>query len=205
MKASLLLFILSTLLYSCQKEEPIKPEVPTWDDLHLTWSRTMLPDAYYTNITKAVFVNDLGEERKLNLRIDTTVQLVIKDTIHYKMESFTILFSDSLVSEFYMQVSATLQYSPSGLKHFENFFTVLLAPKEDSFNPIIALQGPDQIQYGTFLSSKTIAGLNFENVYAFIPEIAGDHSYDELYYGVGLGIVGFQGKNGEMWGLKGYE
>ena len=206
MRTTLFISGLLLLISSCQNEEPVKPVVvPTWDDLHLTWSRVLLPDAYYTNITKAVFVDDLGVERKLDLQIDTASQQVTKDTFEYTEQKIEVAYSDPNVLEFYMEVTAQNEYSPSGLKNFEAFFTAMFAPKLENFTPLITLQGPNDIRVGILQSSKTIAGLNFENVYAFIPEVASDHSYDELYYVGGFGIVGFQGQDGEMWGLKGYE
>lgn len=207
---STLIIFMVLCLASCQKNQlgaVQQTQQGRLPDLKLQQIKSYLPLHLTDGNQFAVFRNSQGEEKPLWVEWSESE----KDKVHiyngqsYKSERVVVAYRDATDAEYELNVTATANYTHNG--YLEFLTATIRTTVNNGYTPMVTVS-PDS---GTFLpceylSNLDLLGRSFADVYTSCTnELDHFKSFSKLFYVAELGIVGFEGWNGEMWVLDRFE
>jgi hypothetical protein len=199
MKYLISIFFICICLISCNKDNLTnETDIKTLANIEIQSLRVFLPLNQMEGMSKAIFVNGNGLEKKLNLNItENKVEKKIGSK-SYMAEQLFILYTDPNDSDYSLQIQASGNYikedEPNlfisgGITQFTELPTLFTI--SENCKPILALH----------FDNKKIVNETYSNVFSNLPN-SEQTNYSHIYYQKELGIVGFVDGKGEIYELK---
>lgn len=167
--------------------------------------RDYLPLDLVRQNSTVVFKNADGEEKKLQIHWLEEEKEKAYGNRTYESEHIEIRYLDESDRTYQLKTIASANYTEGGANEFVNIS--LLTTVNEGYVPTIPIFADKSPVFSELLLPMIdILGETFENVYTNLPvNLETVTSFSRLYYTIELGIVGFEGWEGEMWVLDRFE
>jgi hypothetical protein len=207
LKKIFVLFSLSLILIRCSNElqntGPINPLPDT--DLELGGILQQIPIDILSQGPTAVFVNGLSDETRFTINYTRESGLRTIHGISYTAETVRADYQEvNLTGLLALSISAKVEFDVN--KQISEYMGVNLnTTYNNGFVPFMVIDPAGIPIFGSTLELIEIAGHSFQNVYSNYIHPTPFTSFTKLYYSKDLGIIGYEGIDGEMWALDRYE
>jgi hypothetical protein len=201
--AMLALFV----LVSCQKDQlglATKNPFDGLQDLKLNVVKSYLPLDLAKNHRKVIFKNAAGNEKALQIQYLEEHKEKDHQGHRYKSEHISIRYVDNGDSSYELKTIASANYTQDGSNEFVT--SQILTSINRGYIPMLSIAADKSPLICELWASVKILDRTFKDVYTNFPaDLEFVTSFSKLYYTTELGIVGFEGLDGEMWVLDRFE
>ncbi|MCR9055583.1 MAG: hypothetical protein NXI26_27430, partial [bacterium] len=122
----------------------------------------------------------------------------------YESEHIAIWYLDESDRTYQLKTIASANYTEGGAHQF--VLSEILTTVNDGFSGAISISADKSPSICDLLPSADILGKTFTDVYTnWVIDSENVTSFSRLYYTIELGVVGFEGWEGEMWVLDRFE
>ncbi len=200
MKKIIFGLLLTILMVACNKEQVVLP------DLMIEEVKSFLP-MFYFEANTLVYTNELGEEKKLNLKLNDAPIIHSNKNNTYNADQIHIELIDPENENFKLDLLGTAQY----LGDDASVSTTLISTLTEVNNPdagttlnmIRFVDGmPQATSFVVLRAAIQLNNTTFFGVFSAIGSdiVQGDfHSYSELNINAEFGVVAFRDENNELW------
>lgn len=187
-------------VFSCNKDVaslPINGNLPL---LRLSKDVKNIIPIEYRHAKYAIFRNSEGEYKSLSIKIHEYTQPKFLNGERYEAECLDFILKDSTDNSYTISIGASVIYSQK--QNSYNYVDIILFSSINNGKIVLISINEDQTpsMVNAFYSYKAILGKEFRNVYEGIKFSSMD-SYSDIFYTIKEGVVGFRGKENELWVL----
>jgi hypothetical protein len=166
--------------------------------------RDYLPLDLVRQNSTVVFKNADGEEKKLQIHWLEEEKEKAYGNRTYESEHIAIWYLDESDRTYQLKTIASANYTEGGAHQF--VLSEILTTVNDGFSGAISISADKSPSICDLLPSADILGKTFTDVYTnWVIDSEDVTSFSRLYYTIELGVVGFEGWEGEMWVLDRFE
>ncbi|KGE89655.1 MAG: hypothetical protein ACE362_26510 [Phaeodactylibacter xiamenensis] len=166
--------------------------------------RDYLPLDLVRQNSTVVFKNADGEEKKLQIHLLEEEKEKAYGNRTYESEHIAIWYLDESDRTYQLKTIASANYTEGGAHQF--VLSEILTTVNDGFSGAISISADKSPSICDLLPSADILGKTFTDVYTnWVIDSENVTSFSRLYYTIELGVVGFEGWEGEMWVLDRFE
>ncbi len=166
--------------------------------------RDYLPLDLVRQNSTVVFKNADGEEKKLQIHWLEEEKEKAYGNRTYESEHIAIWYLDESDRTYQLKTIASANYTEGGAHQF--VLSEILTTVNDGFSGAISISADKSPSICDLLPSADILGKTFTDVYTnWVIDSENVTSFSRLYYTIELGVVGFEGWEGEMWVLDRFE
>ena len=166
--------------------------------------RDYLPLDLVRQNSTVVFKNADGEEKKLQIHLLEEEKEKVYGNRTYESEHIEIRYLDESDRTYQLKTIASANYTEGGAHQF--VLSEILTTVNDGFSGAISISADKSPSICDLLPSADILGKTFTDVYTnWVIDSEDVTSFSRLYYTIELGVVGFEGWEGEMWVLDRFE
>ena len=192
--------VLSLIFIACSNSEDITNEL---NKLRIESLNQFVPVQNLENHSIVVFKDVNGNEKKLNISHSSSTETSEIDEIQYEREIKSFTLSDSLNSEYVLNILMS--------SHYQDVSTVilsidcsLLTNVNNGWIPSIRLDEDGNSRIGN-KEDITLGLKEFIDVFSNLelPDI--ETKYSKIFYNYELGFVGFYDSENHLWYLDRYE
>lgn len=195
------------MLASCQKDlvSTAKTNSPEeFADLKIGIVKDYLPLDLVKSNSGVVFKNASGEEKKLQIHWLEEDKHKVYRNHEYKSEHIAIWYVDESDRTYELKTIASANYTEGGANEF--VMSQILTAVNRGYAPGVSVSADKSPLICELLPSVDILGRSFNDVYTnFSANLEFVTSFSKLYYTIELGVVGYEGWDGEMWVLDRFE
>ncbi|WP_425422136.1 hypothetical protein [Phaeodactylibacter xiamenensis] len=166
--------------------------------------RDYLPLDLVRQNSTVVFKNADGEEKKLQIHWLEEEKEKAYGNRTYESEHIAIWYLDESDRTYQLKTIASANYTEGGAHQF--VLSEILTTVNGGFSGAISISADKSPSICDLLPSADILGKTFTDVYTnWVIDSENVTSFSRLYYTIELGVVGFEGWEGEMWVLDRFE
>ena len=187
-------------LSACEKDKPTNSPAETVD-IKLEKVIHYLPIDKFKQNSVAVFVNQDGDEKTLNISITEDVAEKVIDGKPYKAERIRLQYSDPDNSHYTPDIVASANYTSAGVYN-EYVSCTLYTSVHNGFLPQITIDDNGEALFSGYYETYSILDKEFINVFASLVPPDLQNSFSKIYYTVEDGVIGFEGEKGIIWVFK---
>lgn len=205
MKKILFLIAIYFMGIGCGKDNTV-PANPLPDtDLKMSDILQQIPFDLLSQEPTAVFVNALGNEVRFTINYTRESKARTFNSNPYTAEKLQADYQEIHPSGLItLSIFAKIEYDLS--KQITEYMGVNLnTAHNNGFVPFIVIDHAGNVSFGSTLEFIDIAGYTYYDVYSNYIRPTEFTSFTKLYYTKDLGIIGYEGLDGEMWALDRYE